>query len=137
ECDGDGEEDGPSRQLVKATKVLRDAWHSTGEEILDGQPYITRSALLSFILDNKILRTEGSAKKHLQPSFDRGYIGPLIDENIIEEAPNGFAFIDQIMVSQMKVGKDSDGTNGTERNKTEHVPVDKTAGKRNGTEHTL
>ena len=105
ECDGDGEEDGPSRQLAKATKVLRDAWHSTGEEILDGQPYITRSALLSFILDNKILRTEGSAKKHLQPSFDRGYIGPLIDENIIEEAPNGFAFIDQTIVSQMMIGK--------------------------------
>jgi len=105
ECDGDGEEDGPSKQLVKATKVLRDAWHSTGEEMLDGRPYITRSALLSFILDNKILKTEGSAKKHLQPSFDRGYIGPLIDENIIEEAPNGFAFIEPAIVSSMMIGK--------------------------------
>ena len=103
ECDGAEDEDGPSRKVLNAIKTITEAWHSTGEERLDGKPYITRGALKDFIINNKG-KTEGTATKYLQASNKRDLIGLLIDADIVKEADNGFIIVDQSLINQINLG---------------------------------
>jgi hypothetical protein len=103
ECDGAEDEEGPSRKVLNAIKTITEAWHSTGEERLDGKPYINRSALKDFIINNKG-KTEGTATKYLQASNKRDLIGLLIDADIVKEAENGFVIVDQSLINQINLG---------------------------------
>jgi hypothetical protein len=103
ECDGAEDEDGPSRKVLNAIKTITEAWHSTGEERLDGKPYITRGSLKDFIINNKG-KTEGTATKYLQASNKRDLIGLLIDADIVKEADNGFVIVDQSLINQINLG---------------------------------
>lgn len=103
ECDGAEDEEGPSRKVLNAIKTITEAWHSTGEDRLDGAPYITRSALKDFIINNKG-KTEGTATKYLQASNKRDLIGLLIDADIVKEAENGFVIVDQSLINQINLG---------------------------------
>ena len=103
ECDGAEDEEGPSRKVLNAIKTITEAWHSTGEERLYGKPYINRSALKDFIINNKG-KTEGTATKYLQASNKRDLIGLLIDADIVKEAENGFVIVDQSLINQINLG---------------------------------
>lgn len=102
ECDGEDEE-GPSRKVAKHTKTFTDAWRSTGEDRIDGAPYITRSALKDFI-ENDLGKTEGTAKKYVTPTNKRDFIGVLIEADIVKEAENGFVIVDQNLLNQINLG---------------------------------
>lgn len=125
ECDGEEDGDSQSRALSNAIKQIGDAWRSTGEELHDDKPYITRSALLSFLINNQSLK-EGSAEKYVQKGQKKKLIGLLYDAGMVEEAANGFIIVDKAMASSMLVGRSKNGTKGTERNKRNDWSVDKT-----------
>ena len=105
ECDGSDDDDRPSRALAKAISQITEAWRSSGEEVLEGRPYITRSALLSFAINNLNLK-ESSAIKYVQPSQKGKLVGLLIDGNVLEEAQNGFVIVEPSMVSQLLMGRE-------------------------------
>ena len=105
ECDGEDDSDRPSKALAKAISQITEAWRSCGEEVLEGKPYITRSALLSFAINNLNLK-ESSAIKYVQPSQKGKLVGLLVDGNVLEEAQNGFVIVEPSMVSQLLMGRE-------------------------------
>ena len=125
ECDGEEDGDSQSRALSNAIKQIGDAWRSTGEELHDGKPYITRSALLSFFMNSESLKDD-SAIKYVQKGQREKPIGRLYEAGMVEEAANGFIIVDKTMSSQLLMGRSKDGTKGTERNKRNDWSVDKT-----------
>jgi hypothetical protein len=104
ECDSDEAKDEHDKALVGHIRMIQEAWRSTGEELFEGSPYITKSALLSFLINNKGL-SESSAKQYVKPSQGKRLIGNLINNDIAKEALNGFAIVEPSMVSQLMLGK--------------------------------
>lgn len=104
ECDGGDEGDGADKVLVGHIRMIQEAWRSTGEEVFEGSPYITKSALLSFLINNKEL-SESTAKQYVKPSQEKRLIGSLINNEIVKEALNGFVIIEPAMASQLMLGK--------------------------------
>ena len=102
ECDGD-DEGGADAKTAKAIKLISDAWHSTGEELLDGAPYITKSALISFIINRGV--SDKSAKQYVKPTAKGKTVNVLIEADVIKEELNGFVIIEPAMVSQLMVGR--------------------------------
>ena len=104
ECDSDEAKDEHDKALVGHIRMIQEAWRSTGEELFEGSPYITKSALLSFLINNKGL-SESSAKQYVKPSQGKRLIGNLINNDIAKEALNGFVIVEPAMVSQLMVGR--------------------------------
>jgi energy-coupling factor transporter ATP-binding protein EcfA2 len=104
ECDSDEAKDEHDKALVGHIRMIQEAWRSTGEELFEGSPYITKSALLSFLINNKGL-SESSAKQYVKPSQGKRLIGNLINNDIAKEALNGFVIVEPAMVSQLMLGK--------------------------------
>ena len=62
-------------------KEFEDAWMACGAELNDGLPYLTRSALRSYLVINGM--TEKTAMNVMSPSSKRSFIGELLAAGII------------------------------------------------------
>lgn len=78
--------------LQKIKKTLEDAWHSSGEERIGTNPYVTRAAL-EYLLEGRGL-SAGTIKQYLKPTHDKGIIGPLMDAKQIEATRDGWIVVD-------------------------------------------
>lgn len=79
-------------------KLMREAWHATGNDRADGRPYITRSAMVDWLV-NSCGKTKNNAKAMLNPSEKTRFIGRLIDEKLIEQHDAGWILIDQEIIN--------------------------------------
>ena len=73
-------------------KLFEAAWWGSGAEIVDGQPFVSRSALLDHV-KNKLELTESSARQYIKPSVSDKLIGALIVAEIVAVIDAGFAVI--------------------------------------------
>jgi phage/plasmid primase-like uncharacterized protein len=73
-------------------KLFDSAWWAAGAEIADGVPYISRSAILDYIVP-KLGLTEASARQYVKPSATDKLIGALTVAEIIEPKGNGWGVI--------------------------------------------
>jgi putative DNA primase/helicase len=88
-------------------KLFEAAWWASGAEIPNGQPFVSRSALLDY-LKTKLDLTEAYAQQYLKPSVTDKLIGALILAEIVERNGAGFAVICQQTAGLMIMMKNSE-----------------------------
>jgi hypothetical protein len=84
--------------------MFESAWYDSGAEIANGQPFVSRSALLDY-LKIKLDLSEAYAQQYLKPSVTDKLIGTLIVAEMVERNGAGFAVICQNMASRMILAK--------------------------------
>jgi len=72
------------------------AWERAGREVLDGNPYITRSAMKNIMIEDKYKNTERSIDNELSPSYANRFIGTLMSEMVIKPFLSGWIVIDPV-----------------------------------------
>ena len=87
------------------------AWFATGAEDRGGAPYLTRSALYEWALVNGLKNkkyTKDSLRAQIPADGNKGkYIGPLIEEKLIEVHENGWIVIEPGQALGMILKKNS------------------------------
>jgi hypothetical protein len=87
-------------------KMFENAWWSSGCEERNGNPYLSRSAMLEY-LTVKLAISESSAKQYIKPSAQGKPIADLILAEIIEAFEHGWVMVDDIQASSMMIRKTS------------------------------
>lgn len=97
----------PSKRMDKkeaeAMTSLKSAWYATGMEMLDGFPYISKSAWRNHMENGPEGRAESTAKNHVKASDPRSFAAKLIAENMIQEQGSGFIITDEATSSALTV----------------------------------
>jgi phage/plasmid primase-like uncharacterized protein len=83
------QKEGPEQHHMR---TFRNAWDRSHQEVLDGLPYITRSALVDFLCTDGGMK-RSTAEKHMKPASGNTTIGCLLNANIIAGRPNGYVVI--------------------------------------------
>jgi phage/plasmid primase-like uncharacterized protein len=92
-------------------KLFSDAWWASGAEVEDGLPFVTRSALLNYIIPTLDL-SEKSGEQYLKPSDTTKFIGMLTVGQIVERKGHGWVVICEDMGSTMMVRKNGERNEG-------------------------
>jgi len=85
-------------------KMFEAAWWASGAEIVDGSPFVSRSALLNHV-KTKLELTESSARQYIKPSVSDKLVGALIVAEMIEAKGEGFAVICPQTAGSMMMAK--------------------------------
>ena len=85
-------------------KTFENAWWASGAEERNGLPYLSRSAMLDYLIQ-KMDVSETSAKQYLKPSVPGKPISDLLLAEIIEAFEHGWTVIDQTQASSMLIRK--------------------------------
>lgn len=94
----------PSKHDENARTMER-GWFNSGAEIRGDKPYISRSALREFLVQNGI--SERTAKNKTEASRADGLIAPMLNAGMIEPFEHGWVFIQDAQVSAMLLRKNS------------------------------
>ena len=87
-------------KLVRHRKLFEKAWSVTGKETRSGQPYLSRSAFIQYLMENMEL-TEASASIYVRPSSKGKPVAELFAAGLIEPFEHGWIVIDQVQASSM------------------------------------
>lgn len=89
-------------KLAKHQKMFSEAWLAMGKEVVNDKPYITKSALEHFLVENMGL-SQSSAKVYCKPSADGRLINSLISGGIISVCQHGWVVDCNLMSSALLV----------------------------------
>lgn len=87
----------------ETARTMERAWFNSGAEIRDGKPYISRSALREFLVQNGI--SDRTAKNKTEASRADGLIAPMLNAGMIEPFEHGWVFVQDAQVSAMLLRK--------------------------------
>lgn len=87
-------------KLSKHRKLFENAWAATGAEERGGKPYMSKSGLIQYLIDNMEL-SEASAVVYTKPSAKGKPISDLLLSNIIAHAEHGWIVVDVVQSSSM------------------------------------
>lgn len=93
-------------KLETHRKLFESAWWAAGAEEVDGMPYISRSALLNYIVE-KLQISEASAKQYVKPSVTEKLVGALTVAEIIEPKSHGWAVTCPVTAGALLMAKNS------------------------------
>ena len=85
-------------------KTFENAWWSSGAEERNGLPYLSRSAMVDYLVQ-KMDVSEASAKVYIKPSANGKPIADLLVAEIIEAFEHGWTVIDEAQASAMLIRK--------------------------------
>ena len=89
--------------LAKHQKMFENAWWDSGAEDINGEPYLTRSALASK------LESDGMAKRTIEnmmtPSYETKTIGSLMLSNLIVKRESGWVVVDAVWAAAMMLNR--------------------------------
>jgi len=85
-------------------KTFENAWWSSGAEERNGLPYISRSAMMDYLIQ-KMNVSETSAKQYIKPSVPGKPIADMLVAEIIEAFEHGWTVIDETQASAMLIRK--------------------------------
>jgi hypothetical protein len=86
----------------KNLKILGDAWlKNGGGELLDSRPYITKSALTDYLVNDG--RSAAAIRQQLKPSFERGIIGCLLANDLIAAEEHGWIITDEDQITALNL----------------------------------
>ena len=85
-------------------KTFENAWWSSGAEDRNGLPYLSRSAMVDYLVQ-KMDVSEASAKVYIKPSANGKPIADLLVAEIIEAFEHGWMVIDEAQASAMLIRK--------------------------------
>lgn len=87
----------PERKKASKYEDLRQifeaAWWDSGAEHKNGKPYLSRSALMSWLIQKEVAKTEQSASQMCKPSQTTRLIGMLTVNGIVEPFEHGWVVI--------------------------------------------
>jgi hypothetical protein len=78
---------------AKHRKLFENAWWASGAEVREGKPYVSRSAIVSYLMESGIAKSEASAKQAIKPSETNRLIGALTLAEIIAPYEHGWTVI--------------------------------------------
>jgi hypothetical protein len=87
-------------------KTFENAWWSSGAEERNGLPYLSRSAMMDYLVQ-KLAITETSAKQYIKASVPGKPIADLLTAQIIQAFEHGWAVVDEVQSSSMLIRKSS------------------------------
>lgn len=90
-------------KLAEHRKMFENAWWDSGAEELNGQPYVSRSALKEYLDKQGI--SKSNIQKMINPSETSRFIGKLINSNILSSNEHGWVVNDKVMAQSMVVMK--------------------------------
>jgi putative DNA primase/helicase len=85
-------------------KTFENAWWSSGAEERNGLPYLSRSAMVDYLVQ-KMDVSETSAKQYIKPSAPGKPIADMLVAEIIEAFEHGWIVIDEAQASAMLIRK--------------------------------
>lgn len=85
-------------------KTFENAWWASGAEERDGKPYLSRSAMVDYLVE-KMGVSESSAKIYIKPSAKGKIIADMLVAEIIESFEHGWVVIDDTQASAMMIRK--------------------------------
>jgi putative DNA primase/helicase len=85
-------------------KTFENAWWSSGAEERNGLPYLSRSAMMDYLVQ-KMNVSEASAKVYIKPSAIGKPIADMLVAEIIEAFEHGWTVIDDTQASVMLIRK--------------------------------
>ena len=85
-------------------KTFENAWWSSGAEERNGLPYLSRSAMMDYLVQ-KMNVSETSAKQYIKPSVPGKPIADMLVAEIIEAFEHGWTVIDETQASAMLIRK--------------------------------
>ena len=89
---------------AKHKKIFDNAWFDSGAELLNNQPYISRSALSDYLSANLEYK-ESTIDKHLKPSSKNCLINDLIIGEYIKQQSNGWIVVSNEGASALRLRK--------------------------------
>jgi hypothetical protein len=89
-----------NNKLGKHRKLFENAWEATGAEERGGKPYLSKSGLIQYLIDNMEL-SESSAVVYTKPSAKGKPISDLLLGNIIVHCEHGWIVVDAVQASSM------------------------------------
>lgn len=92
-------------KLAEFKQLFRMAWEKSGGDEIDGMPYLSRSALIEFLVSS-MEKSEASAKVMVKPGQKDRMIGRLLGEKLISEAQGGWVVCCNEMASNVMLSKD-------------------------------
>ena len=85
-------------------KTFENAWWSSGAEERNGFPYLSRSAMMDYLIQ-KTNVSEASARQYIKPSIPGKPIADMLLAEIIEAFEHGWTVIDATQASAMLIRK--------------------------------
>lgn len=95
--------DKPENKISSFIKIIKNAWFASGCDLLNGNPYITRSALKDKLLSDG--KKERTVMNDLNPSYDDKLIGALTLAEIVRPSEHGWEVIEPVLASTMVLEK--------------------------------
>jgi putative DNA primase/helicase len=89
---------------TKDMRMIENAWFASGMELRQNAPYISRSALATYLEKNLNMK-EGSIKNYLKPSFENSPINRLILSEILGHFEHGFILKNDVQISALLIRK--------------------------------
>lgn len=83
-------------------KTFENAWWASGAEQRDGAPYLSKSALLEYLVQSMAV-SEASAKQYVKPSVPGKPIHDLLNAEIIGAFEHGWKVINEVHASSMMI----------------------------------
>jgi hypothetical protein len=86
-------------------KMFENAWWSSGAEVINGQPYLSRSALKEKL--TKDGNAERTVRNMINPSYTDKLIGYLMQSGMIEASEHGWIVVNELETNSMLLRKNS------------------------------
>lgn len=95
--------------VSKNRKAFENAWWASGKEFIQGKPYISRSALREYMM-NQFRWSKGTFDKQAKPSLKGGLIGDLLLAEFIKEESNGWVIVNEDLIRDITLSSENDRT---------------------------
>ena len=86
-------------------KMWENAWWASGAEVINEQPYLSRSALKDKLASDG--NAERTVRNMINPSYNDKLIGALLQSGLIEASEHGWTMIDETQASSMLMRKNA------------------------------
>jgi hypothetical protein len=86
-------------------KLFENAWFDSGAEVVDGQPYLSRSALKEKLAKDG--NAERTVRNMINPSYTDKLIGYLTQSGMIEASEHGWIMVSELETTSMLLRKNS------------------------------
>lgn len=93
-------------KLASHIKTFTNCWFGGGVEDRNGYPYISRSAMLAYLVNGMGL-SEASAKQYVKPSVDGKMVHDLLQAGVLEPLEHGWVVVDGTLASSLLMAKNS------------------------------
>jgi putative DNA primase/helicase len=91
-------------KIEHSRKTVSNAWWASGAEIFEDKPYISRSALIEYLVTHDGV-SEASAKVYVKPSQDGRLISILLGAEYIEASGHGWVITDPAWAGSLMMRK--------------------------------